>query len=327
MKKQFRIIEIVALLVCVCLSGCSDTNQHPGPFYVGYGSDADYHTIQEAIDAAKNGDIIIIKNGTYNELINISKKITLIGEDKNTTIINFSQDYEITSSVSIMTISVDNCSIENLQITHSNNALIVQGISINSKYNTIKNSIITNVTNGIMLSAYSELNTIIYNEIKNNQIGIDAISSAHNNISYNTFSNNSQYNIYFKTDSDTNIVSFNTMENSFYGMRIKGSDRNTIYKNCIENNDVGIYFCCGSKSNSVYSNTFLHNFQGNAEEDKGLTNIWYDYPNGPGNYWDNYTGSDENQDGIGDTPYVIPRMGNQDSYPLMTPPLDAPCNQ
>jgi hypothetical protein len=24
---------------------------------------------------------------------------------------------------------------------------------------------------------------------------------------------------------------------------------------------------------------------------------------------------------------VVPRTGNQDSYPLMAPPVDAPCNQ
>jgi nitrous oxidase accessory protein NosD len=57
-----------------------------------------------------------------------------------------------------------------------------------------------------------------------------------------------------------------------------------------------------------------------------LHNIWYASPNGPGNYWDDYNGSDENHDGIGDTPYEIYGAGNQDLYPLMTPPLDAPCN-
>ena len=53
------------------------------------------------------------------------------------------------------------------------------------------------------------------------------------------------------------------------------------------------------------------------KNDEGLTNIWYDYPNGTGNYWDDYTGSDENHDGIGDTPYNISGGSNQDLYPLM----------
>jgi parallel beta-helix repeat protein len=327
MNKEILVLGIALLLVCVGLSGCSDTYQHPnGLLYVGYGSDVDFQSIQDAIGAAENGGTIIIKNGTYDEVIVINKTITLIGEDKNTTIINFNPEYDISSSVSIITINADNCCIENLQLTFSNKSVIVQGISIDSNNNTIKNNIITNFTNGLALLANSESNEITYNEIKNNQIGIVTSNSDTNVISYNIISNSQIENIYLSTDSNTNKVFFNILKNSEYGIRIKGSQENTVYKNCITNNRIGVFFCCGAISNFFYNNTLFNNSEMNALEGAG-PNVWYHYPNGPGNYWDDYNGSDENHDGIGDTPYEDPDAENPDMYPLMIPPLDVPCNQ
>jgi pectin methylesterase-like acyl-CoA thioesterase len=47
----------------------------------------DYSTIQEAVDAASEGDTIFVKSGTYNESVSIDVAISLIGEDPATTTI------------------------------------------------------------------------------------------------------------------------------------------------------------------------------------------------------------------------------------------------
>jgi len=46
-----------------------------------------YSTIQEAVNAANNGDKISIRNGTYHEKVTINKALTLTGETKDNTVI------------------------------------------------------------------------------------------------------------------------------------------------------------------------------------------------------------------------------------------------
>jgi nitrous oxidase accessory protein NosD len=63
---------------------------------------------------------------------------------------------------------------------------------------------------------------------------------------------------------------------------------------------------------------YLNNFKNNTLdiEQWGNATTW---DNGNiGNYWDKYIGIDNNDDGIGDTPYII-NENNQDNYPLMEP--------
>ncbi|TFF88659.1 MAG: hypothetical protein EU548_08565, partial [Promethearchaeota archaeon] len=78
-------------------------------------------------------------------------------------------------------------------------------------------------------------------------------------------------------------------------------DLNIIRNNLIINNLYGVYLATGCDINGVYNNTFEIN--GLHALDDGLNNYWN--LTNIGNYWDNYTGVDLNDDNIGDTPYLI----------------------
>ena len=86
-------------------------------------------------------------------------------------------------------------------------------------------------------------------------------------------------------------------------------------------NENGIYFS-SSYNNSVYANSFINNTK--QVYDIIWVQPWYPWllsvniwDNGTtGNYWSNYNGTDNDGDGIGDTPYVIDH-NNQDNYPLV----------
>ncbi|MHA2367036.1 MAG: hypothetical protein ACXAC7_23995, partial [Candidatus Hodarchaeales archaeon] len=56
--------------------------------YVGGSGPDNYSSIQGAVNAAQDGDTIFVYSGVYFENVLIPKTVTLIGEDKETTIID-----------------------------------------------------------------------------------------------------------------------------------------------------------------------------------------------------------------------------------------------
>ncbi|MDH7564422.1 MAG: NosD domain-containing protein [Candidatus Bathyarchaeota archaeon] len=101
------------------------------------------------------------------------------------------------------------------------------------------------------------------------------------------------------------------LSTNFTGLWIVNSNNNTVHACTLKNNVNGIYM-----KNSSY-NTFIHNnFIGEWLLDiSENVNFWDNgYPSG-GNYWSDYSGSDNNSDGIGDIPKTINTL-NRDNYPF-----------
>jgi len=252
--------------------------------YVGGSGPGNYSSIQGAINDANAGDTIFVYSGTYLEHILIDKSITLIGEDKETTII----DGSLTDNC--IKITTDSVIVDSFTIKKG-----VLGINIlQSSGQEIKNNLIRNNWGGINLYKVTD-SQITDNSITDSFFeGINPIQS-----SGNTFSGNK---IFW----------------NLYGILFTSSNDNFVFENDIKGNTRGIELVDQSNNNKIYHNNFYSSQEDNGYDD--FSNMWDDdYPSG-GNYWDDYTGSDNDGDGIGDTSYIVPGDGNnEDRYPLMNP--------
>lgn len=144
------------------IENCSATKNI---IYVDDDGGSDYTTIQEAVDAANNGDTIYVYSGIYYENVIIRKTINLTGEDKNTTIVDGCND-EINL---IVHISADYVNLSGFTIQNSRDNYYCSGIVVNnSNYNSIYNNIITNCEDGIVIWNNSENNSIYHNNFINN---------------------------------------------------------------------------------------------------------------------------------------------------------------
>lgn len=295
MKTRAKIILFSVLSITIILSGCtttlpddSDDDNIPDGLYVSLSGDREFTSIQEAIDQALENETVYVFSGKYNETITINKTISLIGENPDNTIIDGSKLGDV-----ITITTADQCNISGftIQNSRSNGA----GIEIKTSKNNISNNIVKDCYNGIHCTG------AIYNSFFNNK-----------------FDSNNNYAIYIY-NSNYNTVEKNSLTNNSYGMRIKGSRHNQIINNYFRNNNHGMYFCCGATTNFAYYNTFVNNTIWNANDYVG-GNTWYNEETSKGNYWDDYNGIDEDDDGVGDTPYDITSDGSkQDKYPLMEP--------
>lgn len=294
MKRETVIITLIFLFAIFLLSGCitdssdqSSDNGIPDGIYVCSSGEREFSSIQDAIDAATEGQTIFVFSGVYDERLTINKTINLMGEDMETTIIDGNNNGRV-----ITITDEEFCTITGFTIQNSGSN--VPAIDVKTSNNEISHNI-----------------------IKNSYIGINSASVNYNSFHNNTLVSNSMYAIYISSRSDHNIVKNNVFEDNSYGMRIKGSRFNHIEKNDFSSNRRGMYYCCGATNNVGYHNNFVNNSVWSAD-DQVSGNTWFNDKTNQGNYWDDYTGIDEDNDGIGDTPYTI-KADRVDPYPLMHP--------
>lgn len=225
-------------------------------------------------------------------------------------------------------IYLDNNSDNNTIVENILRDNIVSGIFLwdGCEENKISNNtLINNNYFGIYLNYNSDGNNITNNIIKYNGLGTqDEMSgifiqaSDDNIVSNNEITNNNQNGIWLYNDwCYDNIIFNNNISENKIGIRLSYNVwRSIITDNLIKDNiNYGIIMDTPHpQNNEIYLNWFFDN--GIQAYDSGSNNDW---DNGTiGNFWSNYPGVDVDDDGIGDTPYLIggDYGGDQDNYPI-----------
>jgi parallel beta-helix repeat protein len=222
--------------------------------YVGGSGPGNYSKIQDAIDNASNGDRIFVYNGTYDENLRVNKSIHVIGEDKNTTIIDGGRRDNvvdiIANEVTIIGFTIQNSARRDFG---------VGGIRIDTSYNTIIDNIVQDNDLGIFGVSVSHHNLITYNNISGNQkIGYDC-SSINTIVSYNKITNNNWDGITLLGYCDNNLIFNNTiMNNPSNGIELDKSSNNSIINNTIIDCYAGISIRYRSSNNIVSGNIIIN---------------------------------------------------------------------
>lgn len=258
----------------------------------------DYPTIRQAINAVNDGDTIYVKAGTYYENVIVDKSVSLIGEDKERTVIDGSEvgtvvhvvvdnvtitRLEIRNSCMDCASDIDSCGIYvegvfNVNITDT--TVIDNGYGIylsNCLRTTVTANTLSNLYAGLLLE-HSDGNMVINNSISNNTQAIRLDDSDANAMSYNTVTNNLWAGIELSGRkvgvSERNVIHNNIItHNGPYGVRLWDVDNNVLANNTITNNEHGIRL--KGHGNIIENNTIAVNQCGLLLDGSSDNNIYH----------------------------------------------------
>ncbi|KAF5432758.1 CASH domain-containing protein [Candidatus Methanophagaceae archaeon] len=355
MDKKYGIFVICTAILFMSFVG----NASAKTWYVDNdGGGADFTKIQDAIDAASPGDTVFVWNGTYYEDggVSISKeRITLQGEDANTTIIPgkwtaekvvyVTGNYVNVSGFTVTDSSKygcgiyivgDNCLISDnvidstgcgICLHSSSNCRIENNIANSNRYgielssasncNVTKNTANTNAWNGIRL--YQSSNCKIENNIANsnrNDCSICLHSSSNCRIE-NNIANSNRYGIELSSASNCNVTN-NIVDSNDYGVCLgtTSTDNNITENNITNNNEYGMYLDW-SGNNEIYHNNFIDNNK-QAYDHRGFNN-WDKGPTIGGNHWNDHICHGNPSNGTEPYTKIDTNIDSEDKYPFEDP--------
>jgi parallel beta-helix repeat protein len=183
-----------------------------------------------------------------------------------------------------------------------------------SNFTDTSNNIVQNNEGGSSIALDHCLNIkVLKNIIRNNlYIGIFQIRSNNSIIQANNITHHNNWGIYYDSNNN-NTIKENFISYNEYGISTWYCNNNSVYgNNIIQNEERGLSIL--GDNNTILLNNFSYN--GENVGSSGFNNKW---DNGSiGNYYSDYSGKDANDDGIGDTIYII--GDTFDNFPIWWDP-------
>ena len=184
-KKITVIIMFILLLTITVVSSNYETEDYKTQsiLYVGGVGPNNYSTITLALVDVNNGDTIYVYNGTYNENITISNTLSLIGENRDNTIINGTGIGDVIDS----SFDINNINISGFTILNSGSESGDSGIYIRGDYNKFTNCKFKNCNIGIFLATWPDHCYIYDNIFTDCGVGVYLFQCSDNYIYHNNF--------------------------------------------------------------------------------------------------------------------------------------------
>ncbi len=278
MKNALRITSLLLIIVLI-LNIFAITNieaisiRQSNKITVNKNGKEDYKTIQESINNAPEGSTIHIKSGVYNEILNIKKKITLLGEDKNKTIINPISEKNKYG----IRLGSPNIIIKNLSITNGGPGLYTTGIKITASNVQIEDCNIYDTPVGIAI--FTSGNTVKNCEFwgcKDEGIALigTSFSDCIENKIINCIFHDNCDGIELQYSSENSIIDCEFFDNTHTGIDAitSSNDRNIILNCKIYNNSVHGIYLHSSSNNQISDCMFSKNKDGDIVEAKNSQN-------------------------------------------------------
>ena len=296
MIRKWLAIGIILLFVgTYIIPAIAQDTEKPQPLsrgnwlYVGGSGPGNYTRIQDAIDNASDGDTVFVYSGIYpTSYIYIEKAIHLLGENRNTTIVESTSNAEIFIQSHTHNVSISDFTFQNFIVdSHDNNYIsISDNIFLTTVY--YKSSAVI-----VSWGAYNTFkgNTIILRHTTTEEECGPKICMGLNEY-HSTIVNNTLVGATY-TGLEIGGIPF---EDAQYGL-------NTVTGNTFSNNEVGLFLipcvtCIGG--NQISQNNFINNsvhagFTMNVVHPFDLIHVISSHHKIPfsqwdDNYWDDYTG-------------------------------------